>query len=97
MEGPFGPLRIVIVLVVSVVSEFFVTADIVALSFFRECLVLGNVCHVSLRGVWFSVVSPTFGRISGSAGRVPVGYVVVVSPVSCFAGDYHVVGLMVCC
>jgi hypothetical protein len=38
---------------------------------------------MSLSGVFvLSVVSPDSGRISGSASRVPVGSLVVVSPVS---------------
>jgi len=44
----FGPLRVVIVFVVSFVPELFVTADIVALFLLRECIVLEYFCYVSL-------------------------------------------------
>ena len=39
-KGHFGPLRVVFVLVVSFIPEFFVAADVVALSLLRESEVL---------------------------------------------------------
>jgi hypothetical protein len=41
----------VLVLVYPVFTEFLVAAGVVSLSFFRECVVLGYVCGISLRGV----------------------------------------------
>ncbi len=40
LEGHFGPLRVVFVLVVSVLPEFLVTTNVVALSLLRESEVL---------------------------------------------------------
>ena len=38
--GPFGPLGVVFVLIISLFLEVFVATNIVALSFLRECVVL---------------------------------------------------------
>jgi hypothetical protein len=50
--GPFGPLRVVLVLIILSVPELFVAADVVALSF-RECIILGYFCSFSLWGAYF--------------------------------------------
>jgi len=41
LRGHFGPLRVFFVLVVSLIPEFFVVADVVALSLLRESEVWG--------------------------------------------------------
>ena len=40
-KGHFGPFRVGVVLVVYLFTEFFVAADVVALSLLRESLVIG--------------------------------------------------------
>ena len=53
LKGHLDPLRAVLVLVVFFIPEFFVTADVFALSLLRECEVLGEVRDVSFRGGHF--------------------------------------------
>ena len=48
-KGHLDPLRAVFVLVVFFIPEFFVSADVVALSLLRECEVLGEFRDVSFR------------------------------------------------